>query len=187
MVYDSAPKPRQKSCTGCKSAKRRCDLAYPACSRCVERRVICVYHGRPPPVSMNITPERSSTTGLSQDLWQPVAPPTSIGEYFTTTQQYSLDDMHELIESQFNDFDHSLQDSLLSVLDDLQSPSDYELSLTRARARPPRPLSEILASRLQFSIDAFKDAPRMMVMENQMPWCHPHLYKTCMPKSMQGK
>ncbi|KAK1150261.1 hypothetical protein N8T08_000163 [Aspergillus melleus] len=30
-----------------------------------------------------------------------------------------------------------------------------------------------------------KSAPRMMVLENQTPWCHPQLYKDGMPRAMQ--
>ncbi|KAF7586223.1 hypothetical protein BBP40_009221 [Aspergillus hancockii] len=57
--------------------------------------------------------------------------------------------------------------------------------MTAPRSRQPMPLSAIIASRLQFAIDVLKDVPKMMVLENQTPWCHSQLYKDGMPKLMQ--
>jgi Fungal Zn(2)-Cys(6) binuclear cluster domain len=34
---------RQKSCHNCVKAKRRCDLAFPRCSRCVQKQLSCDY------------------------------------------------------------------------------------------------------------------------------------------------
>ncbi|KAI0102301.1 hypothetical protein GGR51DRAFT_527770 [Nemania sp. FL0031] len=34
---------RQKNCNGCVQAKRRCDRRTPVCSRCVEKKIACVY------------------------------------------------------------------------------------------------------------------------------------------------
>lgn len=34
---------RRKSCSACARAKRRCDLGWPHCERCLARRVTCVY------------------------------------------------------------------------------------------------------------------------------------------------
>ncbi|KAJ5302853.1 hypothetical protein N7476_009652 [Penicillium atrosanguineum] len=57
--------------------------------------------------------------------------------------------------------------------------------LMRPRTRPLRPIPEIVASHLQFAIDVLKETPRMMVLQNQTPWCHPSLYKKQMPRAMQ--
>ncbi|KUJ16651.1 uncharacterized protein LY89DRAFT_618012 [Mollisia scopiformis] len=35
---------RQKACTGCVKAKRRCDLTIPSCSRCMARNRLCSYN-----------------------------------------------------------------------------------------------------------------------------------------------
>lgn len=43
-----------------------------------------------------------------------------------------------------------------------------------------------IATRLQYSIDELVKAPKMMITENQTPWCHRHLYEDEMPRSMQG-
>lgn len=38
---------RQKSCNNCVKAKRGCDKHHPACSRCVEKSIPCIYAKRP--------------------------------------------------------------------------------------------------------------------------------------------
>jgi hypothetical protein len=35
--------PRRKSCAACVAGKRRCDLALPACRRCISKGVACIY------------------------------------------------------------------------------------------------------------------------------------------------
>lgn len=37
---------RQKSCNTCVKAKRACDKRYPVCSRCEQKRVLCIYGKR---------------------------------------------------------------------------------------------------------------------------------------------
>ncbi|KAJ5776100.1 uncharacterized protein N7511_001111 [Penicillium nucicola] len=58
--------------------------------------------------------------------------------------------------------------------------------LVMPHTSPPKPLSGIFASRIQFAVDVLKDIPRMMVVDTQTPWCHRQLYKNNMPKEMQG-
>lgn len=40
------PISRKKSCTNCRSSKAGCDRALPACHRCVEKQLRCIYDGR---------------------------------------------------------------------------------------------------------------------------------------------
>jgi hypothetical protein len=47
--------------------------------------------------------------------------------------------------------------------------------------------SRIIATRLQYSLDRILEAPQQMVLENETPWCHPHLYRESMPRCMEGK
>ncbi|CAK96813.1 hypothetical protein CBS115989_6722 [Aspergillus niger] len=56
---------------------------------------------------------------------------------------------------------------------------------TMIRTRSSLSISAIVTERLQFGMDVLKQAPRMMVLENQTPWCHRQLYKDGMPRSMQ--
>ena len=37
---------RQKNCNGCVQVKRRCDRRAPICSRCIEKKIPCVYSRR---------------------------------------------------------------------------------------------------------------------------------------------
>lgn len=41
-------------------------------------------------------------------------------------------------------------------------------------------------TRIQFTLDAFRNAHRTMVLDNETPWCHSQLYQDGMPRSMQG-
>lgn len=49
------------------------------------------------------------------------------------------------------------------------------------------PIAVALSSRLQYTIDLVKGAPKRMVDELETPWCHPLLYRDETPRSMQGK
>ncbi|ETS78237.1 hypothetical protein PFICI_10299 [Pestalotiopsis fici W106-1] len=60
---------RQKACKACTTAKARCDLARPACSRCAGRGAACIYV-RPPP-----TPGPSP--GSCSDVPLPTVAPSS--------------------------------------------------------------------------------------------------------------
>ncbi|CAG9987044.1 unnamed protein product [Clonostachys byssicola] len=40
------PISRKKACTNCRSSKAGCDRALPACHRCVEKQLRCIYDGR---------------------------------------------------------------------------------------------------------------------------------------------
>ncbi|KLU91017.1 hypothetical protein MAPG_09542 [Magnaporthiopsis poae ATCC 64411] len=37
------PPPRRKSCAACIKSKRRCDVGFPTCQRCLHRQIECVY------------------------------------------------------------------------------------------------------------------------------------------------
>ena len=41
------PQTLRRSCSACVSAKRRCDLRAPHCSRCVRRKILCLYVNEP--------------------------------------------------------------------------------------------------------------------------------------------
>jgi hypothetical protein len=65
--------------------------------------------------------------------------------------------------------------------------SEPSVQLVESRTRPLTPLPEIISSHFQFAINVLKDTPRMMVLQNQTPWCHPSLYRKHMPRAMQGQ
>ncbi|KAH8595615.1 hypothetical protein B0O99DRAFT_622280 [Bisporella sp. PMI_857] len=59
------PVPRKRSCAQCRSAKTRCSLSAPKCSRCLSRRLSCDYR--------DTLPRAVSSAGL-EDTWQDALP-----------------------------------------------------------------------------------------------------------------
>jgi hypothetical protein len=170
------PPPRRKSCEACRAAKRRCDLALPACFRCTRRNVLCVYPGLPAPELM---PE------LLALFNQPEMPDPCMTQ-FTLGNTPTFDSVlletpppsiHEPSPAPLN---HRPQNSPISVT------YSQSFEITHVRTRAHAPLSEIMASRYQYALDTLSDTPRMMVVENQTPWSHRELYSDGMPKAMQG-
>ncbi|KAL3491865.1 hypothetical protein BJX62DRAFT_251005 [Aspergillus germanicus] len=169
------PPPRRKSCEACRAAKRRCDLALPACFRCTRRNVACVYPGLPAP---EVMPE------LLALFNQPEMPDPCMTQ-FTLGNTPTFDSV--LLETPPPSIH---QPSPLPLKNRPQnSPSSVtysqSLEITHVRTRAHAPLSEIMASRYQYALDTLSDTPRMMVVENQTPWSHRELYSDGMPKAMQ--
>lgn len=185
MVSLEPAPPRRKSCEACKIAKRRCDLAFPACTRCISRGSPCIYPGRLPAAYQNIvdgSPPTIATTGsmgLNADLTPPLYPDGGLDT------NSALNFAPNLIESQSHWAQHGPSDWSSTLLLD-ESLSNIQFAVALPRTRSFRPLSAIVASHLQFAIDVLKNAPNMMVLENSTPWCHPQLYKSYMPRAMQG-
>jgi hypothetical protein len=166
--------PRRKSCRTCVRAKRRCDLAFPACSRCVQRNIKCEYPTTLQTKPDTVTLQEPMQYDPSMPLWprddwsQALAGPISeLGmdgmNYMTTAPSASI---NGLPPPNVIDVDESIW------------------SLTRTTSH--QPLSARIMARIQYAINQLRDAPRMMVMENQTPWCHPLLYRKDMPSAMQG-
>lgn len=184
MHQDIAPA-RRKSCEACKSAKRRCDLAFPFCSRCAQRNEPCVYPRRQPAAFPDCDYGLTSLPEPPKEPWPILAltPRLTITNDPCIPLPPTSNDLDPL-ESQLGYANHAWPMQLPTPQETIVSPS---LELALPRTRPLRPLSEIVASRLQFAIDILKDTPRRMVLENQTPWCHAQLYKHQMPEAMQGK
>ncbi|KAE8318373.1 hypothetical protein BDV41DRAFT_522520 [Aspergillus transmontanensis] len=181
------PPPRRKSCEACKTAKRRCDLAFPACSRCATRNTPCIYPGRQPAIPQEMIDE------MVESISQTVDTPLSFGAGVPCMTEFSIPELPDppAVAHPFDVFDPQWDyidldapclspESHSGVL--IPRPSN---TMTAPVARPPMPLSAIIASRLQFAIDILKDVPKMMVQENQTPWSHRQLYLNGMPKQMQ--
>ncbi|PLB43976.1 hypothetical protein P170DRAFT_394113 [Aspergillus steynii IBT 23096] len=180
----SNPPPRRKSCEACKNAKRRCDLAFPACFRCARRNLTCVYPGNQPAVFQEPVLDILAMIEQSQDP----PPVSSVGSQ--CLPEFNLSALSDLELRQCTMPDPVIDYSLPTSPDIyhtyhqsiVQTPRTESVIL---RTRSSTPISSVIAQRLQFSIDMLKDAPRMMVLENQTPWCHRQLYKDGMPRSMQ--
>lgn len=186
------PPPRKKSCAACIKAKRRCDFAVPACLRCSQRHIQCQYPSRTP---------RAKVKASSRDPYEPaplqdvVVPGVTLGDDCiggtkTTACQFGPPAAVDLeVLSQYST--HSCV-SDLAALDYVAESQDYDIVHQPSMLTAPATkglhdrLTEVIARRLQFSLDQIEKAPRTMVMETQTPWSHPLLYADIMPRSMQG-
>lgn len=66
----------------------------------------------------------------------------------------------------------------------VRSPKSQIASLSRMQLL--RAASELIETRLRYSMDAFKRAPENMVLEGGTPWSHPALYRDSMPTCLEG-
>jgi hypothetical protein len=198
------PPPRKKSCTACIKAKRRCDLAVPACLRCAQRQILCEYPMRQQqqqqPAQGRTQPKRfplpSPMEALTEFSEEPLPELLGGGSCTPDTPflgfglDLTLDDL-DCSEPFIGTLDDGLSEMLLPTPDG----NDQETcALFHQPSILSPPLSEdleqryveVVAHRLQYSIDEIRKAPTMMVTKNQTPWSHPMLYAKGMPRSMQG-
>ncbi|KAJ6049878.1 hypothetical protein N7444_006594, partial [Penicillium canescens] len=174
------PPPRRKSCEACKTAKRRCDLAFPACSRCMQRNIQCMYPGRVPLAYSEIIDNTPlmDTYGILDGTMTPYP---SDADLMAVINVGSLQPV--VVHSPFRYITILPPDQRVDLFEN--SPPLHGFELASPRTNPPKPLSGIFANRIQFAVDVLKDIPKMMVTETQTPWCHRQLYKSNMPKEMQ--
>lgn len=188
----------------CIMAKRRCDLAAPACLRCTQRKLECKYTGATRATSKrglktrNAEERRSSepNTELSLELAAWSNPELQFEGQFdsSTTLEPALGSAPALLDSTLDVLDYNIgihEDALNEILAAATGEPSAQLSLSpglswSARPRKDDDPSITLSNRLQYALDEIVKAPRAMVSENQTPWCHPQLYRDCMPRSMQG-
>lgn len=178
------PPPRKKSCAACIKAKRRCDFAVPACLRCSQRRIECEYPSRTPQVKAKVkAPKRVShePTPL-QDV---VVADGAVGDGCTGGHAAPVDGeasqygMHPFL-CDLETLDYGAESQGYDVV---HQPSMLAAPTTKGLHDR---LTEVVARRLQFSLDQIQKAPRTMVMETRTPWSHPLVYADGMPRSMQG-
>ncbi|KAK4062837.1 transcriptional regulator family: Fungal Specific TF [Trichoderma aggressivum f. europaeum] len=185
------PPPRKKSCASCIKAKRRCDFAVPACLRCSQRQIQCEYPSRTPRtkakspsrVALEPAPLQDVAVpdgGLGDDCTEGAKPMAcQFGPIANVDEESSQHNMHQFLAD-------------LATLNYSDESRDYDAVPRPSMLTAPATkglhdrLTEIVARRLQFSLDQIQKAPRTMVMEMQTPWSHPLLYADSMPRSMQG-
>lgn len=190
------PPPRRKSCTGCIKAKRRCDLGWPACLRCSQRKMECRYPPTPAAKRKinragdsvqalqgdSSVPNSELPLGLSHwDLQlgqlEPAASLTSLMENNSPQMDCSLSMLDYIMDTP--------EDTLNGIL--AVEPSPAQLDLTPYPQYTPMQQATLISTRFQYALDEIIKAPKTMVFETQTPWCHPQLYKDHMPRSMQGR
>lgn len=89
-----------------------------------------------------------------------------------------------MIESPFRYINIIPPEDRVDIFEGLSSSLNFDLVM--ARTNPPKRLPDVLANRLQFAVDVLQNIPKMVVTENKTPWSHRQLYKSGMPKDMQG-
>ncbi|KAH6697160.1 hypothetical protein F5X68DRAFT_238482 [Plectosphaerella plurivora] len=179
------PPPRRKSCLACTKARRRCDQATPSCQRCAQRTIACQYPAgarprRMPAAGPTLSPSES-IPGLF-DL--PTTPQASFDMLGTVEPS---DDLFGGLGSNLNFMDLEADPGRDMSLDLINPPplTTTQLALVPSRLATNAQKTRALTTRLQYGVDQVIAAPRLMVSENYMPWCHAHLYDDGMPRSMQ--
>lgn len=186
------PPPRKKSCAACIKAKRRCDFAVPACLRCSQRRIQCEYPSRTPRVKTKPSSHVSCEPAPLQDVVVPdgVLGDDCTGGAKTIACQFKPAATVNLEEPGRHTTNPFLSD--LATLDYSVESQGYDLVHQPSMLMAPATkdlherMTEVVARRLQFSLDQIQKAPKSMVLETQTPWSHPLLYADSMPRSMQG-
>jgi hypothetical protein len=171
------PQGRQKSCSECAKAKRRCDLRQPSCLRCTRQELMCCY---PPPVGATVMTESHCT---------PIPMDRIIDENTLFPFDVSMFPSGPNVELLDFDFVAGLS-SVESFDDQLNDDVEHNMPLTRqnylyGKMFSASHISPHAQSRVEYSMEQLKAAPAMMVKENQTPWCHPHLYEDYMPRPLQ--
>ena len=181
---------RQKSCFECVKAKRKCDLQQPDCLRCVKQRLNCAY----PPQPINLaTPALASFNSEeictidplfdNQTLDQPLDLYTLGAEFTQHTE--ALDPVPEFPGS-MGDLGQADADGNIDGGETHSMPFHFE-TYPSAKSFSNLIASEIFDSRVGYSMDQWRLAPRTMVERTCTPWSHSKLYSELMPRSMQGK
>ena len=170
------PQGRQKACSECAKAKRRCDLRQPSCLRCSRQKLCCSYPPQP----------FSDSTSDSQD-------DSILADVFGSQNPFPLEvqTLNDL-DVGLLDFDPTIGIDSINALNDLcaQDTEDSQIFIRPTylpeKGLPHIELSKFSRSRIEYSVEQWKLAPAMMVQENCTLWCHPLLYEEHMPRSLSG-
>ena len=207
MAESEDPPPRRKSCIACGKAKRRCNLTLPACHRCSERKLECRYPSKAVVIrrtfraksTRNKTPAAQTSCSelpLALSTWSPLTSPSSHPDVAVsflgapedpeTTSAPNFGLLDYMIDNDDDPIDEILRTTgdSLSRQQSLALPSPSLLVFGSGDVIDPFTFS--VAKRLQYAIDEITRAPQNMALENQTPWCHPLLYRDCMPRTIQS-
>ncbi|KAH7139573.1 hypothetical protein B0J11DRAFT_46958 [Dendryphion nanum] len=181
---------RQKSCSECAKAKRRCDLGLPLCLRCEKQRLTCAY---PPP-------RAHSTTFTSTCSLDNVDAPNLLADeafLFETPDEPSVssDDVIDLLDFDFPAATASvdaLNEMLIADINDAQplARSASSTIFDESNYLPGKQFSAAniapaARSRIDYAMEQLKLAPALMVQEFRTHWCHPNLYEDEIPRCIQ--
>ncbi|KAK2617017.1 hypothetical protein QQS21_000108 [Conoideocrella luteorostrata] len=180
------PPTRRKSCLACTKSRRRCDQGRPACQRCSQRNIDCRYPqgARPGPPPHRLQEEQVEPE-LPAAFDRTDTPDTSCLRMldFMLEPADGFTDQLFPAPAQFDAPTPSLGSGLSPFGPRLLTTAQDALDRSRVISVPQ--VTRAISSRLQYAIDKISAAPCQMVLENQMPWCHAHLYDDGMPRCMQ--
>ncbi|KAH8732442.1 hypothetical protein GQ44DRAFT_766582 [Phaeosphaeriaceae sp. PMI808] len=183
---------RQKSCYECAKGKRKCNLGQPSCGRCRKQHLMCIYPQPPRPLDTVIDDCQDNIPEVDYDVSASSAGQVGFGD-----SMFPLDfDMPALLSApsaNTSSFESGAGTTSLDTLSNTlySSSNDREhIALERAHQRNERPfsvahMSSFTKSRLEWSIEQLKIAPKTMVEENCTPWQHHKLYEQYMPRHLQ--
>ncbi|KAF5011583.1 hypothetical protein FDECE_2304 [Fusarium decemcellulare] len=170
------PPVRRKSCDACKKSRRRCDQARPTCQRCLRRNIECRY----PHASQAPTRRRPEAVDEIVSGPQRLTSFDNVGTPYTPSCLGMLDSILEPTDdSIYQLFHESLDCNTPSPHPTWSNPrllTTAQDALNRSQLVAVPQVGRAITSRLQYAMDKILAAPSQMVLENQTPWCHAHLY-----------
>lgn len=151
-------KTRQKSCVLCASAKRRCDLRSPKCSRCQAKGWNCEYKSAPPPSGSRLEPSSSEPHDFNRtrevpDMLQAEPEPNHLPLNAYSTPQFS--------ELSLINADTPIDESFFN---------SYDARLTSY----PR-VGVMDRDRIKFLVSQLKSYTAKLFQTSRTPFIHPHL------------
>jgi hypothetical protein len=187
---------RQKSCSECAKAKRKCGLEQPHCARCTRQHLSCIYP--PQPCSQAAAPNTAIPQIVSPDIhtdFNTAGSPIDLPEMGSADLAFDLDipalPTGSAVDMLYFDFSAGATslDALANMIDNSPNLED-QMAIQRNYANVRKlmsveHLSPFAKARVEYSIEHFKLVPRTMVEQNCTPWSHPMLYDEHMPRSLQ--
>ncbi|PNP51196.1 hypothetical protein THARTR1_08100 [Trichoderma harzianum] len=163
------PPPRKKSCAACIKAKRRCDFAVPACLRCSQRQIQCEYPSRTPQAKVKASSRVVFEPAPLQDV---AVPDGALGDDCTEGAKPMACPFGPAAIVDEDSSQHSMHRFLsdLATLDYGAECRDYDVVPQPSMLTAPATkglhdrLTEVVARRLQFSLDQIQKAPRTMII-----------------------
>lgn len=199
--------PRQKSCSACAKAKRRCDFAVPTCLRCSNRDISCIYPER----------TKSSISRMRENRELLSSSPAESGDWLTGDLPLPPSPLQEPMLSLFGsgnaleiapwttmsagwtgadpDLPISQGINLNSPPDENECPDEGDdstdiVELATATLAPGlstmppmtwcpvlRPLSAAMSARIRYAIKYLSDIPKNLVKMLEIPWCHMEIFQ----------
>ncbi|KNG46915.1 c6 zinc finger domain-containing protein [Stemphylium lycopersici] len=182
---------RQKSCSECAKAKRKCGLEQPSCARCSRQHLTCSYP--PQPRSQAAVPHLNTSDSNTEPNDTQMAADILGLETANLDFDFDISAMPTATTAEILDFDlpaaPSCFDSFPGTLHSSMG-TENQTVIPIAERHVQKPflcanLSSFAKSRAAYFVEHVKLAPTTMVEQVYTPWMHRMLYDSGMPKSLQ--